>query len=234
MFEFIYKMFGEGYAAVPAAGMEAIPRQLFEGLRNTTFKFNTEVTSVKDGELILGTGEKLESHFTIVATEASGLINNLSKQALNWRSCDTLYFKTKGRVISKPIIGLVPNEGSLINNIFYLTSLKADKKGGGELLSVTVVKHHDLTPIELIDQVQKELKQHCGIDAPKFIRHYKIPQALPDLKNVQYEMLPSETRLTASIFLAGDTQLNASLNAAMIAGERAALGLIETALDGRS
>jgi hypothetical protein len=40
-------------------------------------------------------------------------------------------------------------------------------------------------------------------------------------------MLPSETRLTTSVFLAGDTQLNGSLNAAMISGERAALGVVE-------
>jgi hypothetical protein len=40
-------------------------------------------------------------------------------------------------------------------------------------------------------------------------------------------MMPSETRLSNSLFLAGDTQLNGSLNAAMISGERAALGVIE-------
>jgi len=37
----------------------------------------------------------------------------------------------------------------------------------------------------------------------------------------------SETQLTSSIFLAGDVQLNGSLNAAMISGERAALGLLQ-------
>ena len=53
--------------------------------------------------------------------------------------------------------------------------------------------------------------------------------ALPNLKDLQYEMLPSETRLTQTIFLAGDMQLNGSLNAAMIAGERAALEVIHLA-----
>ena len=50
---------------------------------------------------------------------------------------------------------------------------------------------------------------------------------MPKLDDLQYEMLPSETRLTSSLFLAGDTQLNGSLNAAMISGERAALGVLE-------
>jgi hypothetical protein len=47
------------------------------------------------------------------------------------------------------------------------------------------------------------------------------------LNNLQYEVAPSETQLTGGVFLAGDTQLNGSLNAAMIAGERAALGVLE-------
>jgi hypothetical protein len=52
--------------------------------------------------------------------------------------------------------------------------------------------------------------------------------ALPVLRNLQYDLLPSETRLTTKIFLAGDILLNGSLNAAMISGERAAVGILET------
>ena len=51
---------------------------------------------------------------------------------------------------------------------------------------------------------------------------------MPNLDDLRYEMSPSETRLTTGLFLAGDTQLNGSLNAAMISGERAALAVIET------
>jgi len=68
----------------------------------------------------------------------------------------------------------------------------------------------------------------CGIATKNFIKLYYIPRALPKLNDLKYEMMPSETRLTNGIFLAGDTQLNASLNAAMISGERAALGVIES------
>ena len=75
--------------------------------------------------------------------------------------------------------------------------------------------------------MQRELKEHCGIDSCKFIKHFNIPMSLPKLNNLQYEMLPSQTRLSETIFLAGDTQLNGSLNAAMISGERAALAVIE-------
>ena len=228
MFEFVYKMFGEGYAALPKRGIEAIPKQLAQNLKATTFKLNSPVASVKDQEITLKNGKKLKTDFTIVATEASGLIQNLSKQSIAWKSCDTLYFETTKRIIKKPIIGLIADTDALINNIFYHTSLETGQRPENELLSVTVVKNHDLSDKELIAQVEKELQQYCGIDSCAFVKQFKIPRALPRLDHLQYEMLPSETRLTSTIFLAGDTQLNGSLNAAMIAGERAALGVIHT------
>ena len=82
MFEFVYKMFGEGYAALPKSGIEAIPKQLAQKLKNTTFKFDTKVISIKDGQIDLFSNKKLESHFTIMATNTGNLIPNLKDQSM--------------------------------------------------------------------------------------------------------------------------------------------------------
>ena len=227
MFEFVYKMFGEGDAALPKGGMQAIPKQLSNNLKRTTFKFNTKVATVNDSEITLEDGQKIKSDFTIIATEPTKLVNKLNKKVIDWQSCDTLYFETESRVINKPLIGLIPEKNSVINNIFYHTSLESDLKGNKELLSVTVVDNQNLSSDKLIQRVQSELKQYCGIDVIKLIKHYKIPVSLPKLQNLQYNLLPSQTCLTDTIFLAGDVQLNGSLNAAMIAGEKAALGVLD-------
>ncbi|MDA8971219.1 FAD-dependent oxidoreductase [Flavobacteriaceae bacterium] len=226
MFEFVYKMFGEGNAALPKDGIQAIPKQLFEKLKSTTIIFNTKVKSVENGSIKLESGETLKSNFTIIATQASGLVSNLKNQATLWKSCDTLYFEVAKREIKKPLIGLIAMHNALINNIFYHTSLQTSATATKELLSVTVIDRQNLTNKQLVTGVQKELKELCNIDSCTFIKQYNIPMALPNLQDIQYEMLPSETRLTEAIFLAGDTQLNGSLNAAMIAGERAALEVI--------
>lgn len=228
MFEFVYKMFGEGYAALPKAGIQAIPDQLFKKLKSTEIRFNTQVASVMDGEIVLADNTVLQSDFTIVATEASALISNLKNQTTAWKSCDTLYFESTTRHIEKPLIGLIPEHGALINNIFYHTSLSTNIASKKQLLSVTVIDNQGLTQAKLIESVEKELNKFCGINDVKFIKHYNIPLALPNLTDLRYAMLPSETRLTARTFLAGDTQLNGSLNAAMISGERAALGVIDS------
>ena len=226
MFEFVYKMFGQGNAALPKDGIQAIPKQLFEKLKSTTIIFNTKVKSVENGSIKLESGETLKSNFTIIATQASGLVSNLKNQATLWKSCDTLYFEVAKREIKKPLIGLIAMHNALINNIFYHTSLQTSATATKELLSVTVIDRQNLTNKQLVTGVQKELKELCNIDSCTFIKQYNIPMALPNLQDIQYEMLPSETRLTETIFLAGDTQLNGSLNAAMIAGERAALEVI--------
>ena len=227
MFEFVYKMFGEGQAALPKGGMQAIPKQLSNNLKRTTFKFNTKVASVNDSEIILVDGQKIKSDFTIIATEPRKLVNTVNKKVTEWQSCDTLYFETENRVINKPLIGLIPEKDAVINNIFYHTSLDSDLNGNKELLSVTVVDNQNLPSDKLIQRVQTELKQYCGINTSKLIKHYNIPMSLPKLKELKYNALPSQTRLTDTIFLAGDLQLNGSLNAAMIAGEKAALGVLD-------
>ena len=226
MFEFVFKMFGEGLAVIPKGGMEEISKQLVAKLSNTTFQFNTKVRSVSDKEIILNTGEKLASTATIIATDASKLINNAPPKNLSWKSCQTLYFTANKRVIEKPMIGLVSKEDSLINNIFYHTSVATNSNNTEELLSVTVVKEHQLSEEQLIAAVTKQLKEECHIDTITFLEIYSIKRALPDLKNIKYEVSSSKTQLSSGVYLAGDVQLNGSLNAAMIAGEKAALQVI--------
>ena len=227
MFEFVFKMFGEGLAVIPKGGMEEISKQLVAKLSNTTFQFNTKVRSVSDEEIILNTGEKLASTATIIATDASKLVNNAPSKNLTWKSCQTLYFTANKRVIEKPMIGLVSKEDSLINNIFYHTSVQTITSFTQELLSVTVVKQHQLSEKELVTKILMQLKEECQIDDLTFLAIYHIKNALPDLKDIKYEVLPSETQLSSGIFLAGDLQLNGSLNAAMISGEKAALRVID-------
>ncbi|MBT8305692.1 MAG: FAD-dependent oxidoreductase, partial [Maribacter sp.] len=228
MFQFVYKMFGEGLAAIPASGMGAISKQLESRLSNTTFHFNTPVKQVKEGKILLENQSFLDSDFTIIATDAHPLMPNLKNQQLTWNSCDNLYFLTSQKVITKPLIGLVSDENALINNIFYPTTFSKEMNKGKDVLSVTIVKEHGLPPKALIQKTKDELRIHFNIKDSIFLKHYRITNALPRLSNLKNDIEPSETKLTATIFLAGDTMLNGSLNAAMLSGERAAEGVIAT------
>lgn len=225
MFEFVFKMFGEGYAVLPKGGIEEISRQLFLKLRKTHFRFHTRVLEVSDTDITIDSGDKIKTDYTIIASETGNLVPGAKPQ--DWKSCQNLYFSTPNRPFVKQFIGLLAKKDSLINNIFFHTSLEMKAKGNGELLSVTVVKNHGLDEENLISKVTDELKKECNIDNATFIKLYNIPKALPKLKDLKYQLDPGETQVSDRILLAGDVKLNASLNAAMLAGEAAALAVIE-------
>ena len=227
MFEFVFKMFGEGLALMPKGGIEDISIHLKDKLQKTEIHHNSFVSNVKGMEITMSDGKKIKTNYTIIATEPTNLVEGLKGQKVDWKSCQNLYFTCSSRVYEKAFIGLVSNQECLINNIFYPTSIPTDKKGKDELISVTVVKDHGLTEKELIERVKKELKKECKIEGITFLKLYNIPKALPKLNNLQYDITPSETKLKDGVFLAGDVLLNGSLNAAILAGEKAALGVLE-------
>ena len=232
MFEFVYKMFGEGLAMIPKDGISAISEQLKDSLKHTKFEFDKKVSQVNDSNIVLNTGEKIDTHFTIIATIANDLVGNLKDQSNTWKSCYNLYFEVESRNIKKPVIGLIADDSALINNIFFHNSVATSNKGEKELLSVTVVKDHDYSEKQLVQKVEEDLLKYCNIQTSSFIKCYHIPRALPDIEFVQYDISPTETQLKPTIYLAGDYLLNGSLNAAMISGERAAQGVIMSLEDG--
>jgi len=221
MFEFVYKMFGEGKAMIPKKGMGAIPLQLANQFNKTDIQLNCEVENISQNRITLKGGKTIETDFIIVATDPERLMKNYVS-SLDWKSCDSLYFSVKERNIAKPIIGLSKRKDSLVNNIFYPTSIATESKGDGDLLSVTVVKKHDYTIDELIAQTTKELAEQFGIDDARFLKHYPIAQALPSMHNIQCSMEVGATMISEGIAIAGDHQLNGSINAAMTSGELAA------------
>ncbi len=227
MFEFVYKMFGEGLATVPKAGIEAISKQLFSRLKNTTCNFNTPVASVENTTITLVDGTVVQSDYIIIATEASQFISNLRGQETSWKSCVNLYFEVDEVGKKQPLIQLVADENTRINNLFYVNALETATRGAKNLLSVTVVDDRDLSKEGLIATVTSELATYCNITGVSFLKSYRIPQALPQLDNLRMDCDPSETQLKDRVFLAGDHLLNGSLNAAMTSGERAAQAVIE-------
>ncbi len=226
MFQFVFKMFGSGYATLPKAGIGEIPKQLASRLKSTKLEFGKEIVSCEDNLLFFADGKK-RFDFMILATEASALVPNMRNQGISWRSCDTLYFTMKKPTDTQPLIGLIADDHALVNNIFIHTHLETKTQGDDALLSVTVIKAHGLTEYELIHRVKAELGELCGLDGLTYLKTYTIKNALPMVKDPRGAVFATETRLTNSLFLAGDYLLNGSLNAAMLSGEKAAQGLVE-------
>lgn len=225
MFEFVFKMFSQGYAALPVDGIGAIPTQLAGSLTASQIRFQHPVRRIGAGQVTLEDGQTLESDATLVTVPFDAETGELRPDDVLWKHCDNLYFTVAKRTFSEGIIGLVAAEASLVNNLYYPFGQSV---GEEPLLSVTVVKDHGLDRETLCQQVRKDLKNYCRIDAGALIKHYQIKRALPDLSDVRMELSPGISQSGNGIFRAGDYLLAGSLNAAMASGEAAAKALAAT------
>ena len=221
MFEFVYKMFGDGYATIPKLGIGAISNQLKNKLQQTEFLFNSEVKEITNDFIVMCNGEKFTHEGLILANNAPSIISSAKNQDKKWKSCMCIYFEVDQTNIPDHTIALIADEDNYANNLFAFEDLPTGKT----ILSVTSLELGK-SEQEIIDKIIKEVKTYTGATIVNYIHHYNIKQALPDIQNLKTTMQPNETQLSEKIFLAGDTLLNGSLNAAMASGQLAAKALI--------
>ena len=223
MFEFVYKMFGEGYATIPKSGIGEISKQLKGKLHHTKFIFNREVEEVTNESISIRSGEKITHQGVIVASNASSLISSLKLRETEWKGCMCLYFEVDQTNIPINTIALISEPGNYANNLYAYEDLNTGKT----ILSVTSLKFGESPMDEFIDTIIAEVKKYAGAVQVGYIHHYLIKQALPDIRNLRMTAAINETQVSENVFLAGDYLFNGSLNAAMESGRLAALGVIQ-------
>ncbi len=207
MFEFVFKMFAEGSAAIPLKGMQEIVTQLQSKLTTTKTLLGQEPKISSDGRVMIG-----DNHL-----EISGVIKAYNKENTKWKGSTTLYYKVEKRILKGNIIGLLATSKSVINSFHYVND---------ETLSVTVLDGHGAEDIS--GQVEVELKEELGLGPVKLLKQYKIPRSLPDLTNLGHgDRSNMEVVNGLPILHAGDGLYYSSLNAAMYSGEVAAQKMLE-------
>jgi len=225
MFEFIYKMFSHGSAAVPENGIQTVAQQLANSLKKSIIRTSALVVKIdkENNSIYLQDGDVIKSDYIIVATNCDKLLLDFKTQATSWKKCTTLYFKATKRVSNSQLIGLVTDAEALINTVSYVPGI-AVQEDAGVMISVTVVKDNTLDDNGLVQRSIADLEKFCGFSNLNFVKLYHINKALPDIKSVSY--IPQNVMVSESIFVAGDALANGSLNAALISGEEAAKALI--------
>lgn len=230
MFRFVFKMFAEGEAALPRAGISAITQQLKHALSQTRIRTDTRVGRIEARTLHTEDGQEIPFDKLIVATDPAPLMPNMPGQELQWQETCNLYYATDGPLITPRLIGLVSKKESMINNFCMLTQVQPDyAPSGRHLLSVTLKKIPPRSQ-ELHRALAEELLQLCNQPnlSCTFLHRYDLRRALPVNPQQRYTMQASESSLTDDIYLAGDYLLNASLDAAMRSGRLAAEAMLSS------
>ena len=225
MFRFSFKKFSNGYAALPADGMEAVVKQLHEACQNVDIRFNSPVSRIEGGMVELRSGESISPDKIIVATEPSRLLKNLASDGVKWRSTATLYFSANQSPLDKPMIALNTNPYHLINTFCVPSDLSPKYAPNGKsLISVSLKQGWDMKENEMIDAVREELEILTGMERNQFehLKTYVINEALPVVRDLQYSIPGTQTQLTDNVYVCGDHMLNPSLDGAMRSGRIAA------------
>ena len=230
MFEFVFRMFSKGATAIPATGMEAIPRQLAAGLPPSSIHLETRVARVEPGQVHLENGEKREARAVVVATEAPEVERLLghsdARIRTSGRSTVNLYYSTDVPPVKKPILvlGADPSEGP-INNLVVLTNAAPSyAPRGTSLVSISVVGSPEESDDEVERQVRRQLVTWYGAAAEtwRHLRTYRIPYALPEQAPPFLTPPERPLKLQEGLYVCGDHCRTASINGAMAAGRHAA------------
>jgi hypothetical protein len=217
MFLFVFKMFAEGNAAIPAKGIGGVAQSLVDQLKTSTIHFNSPVSKIVEQTVYLRNQEHYS--FDYIIQTIPDFEEYPSTEG--WQSCYNLYFEHTGDpIIPEARIGLIADNKSCMNNFFYPSifqknSLHPDRL----LLSITVIESQGKNIQELEKLVAEELQTRFGLNTLRCIKTYHIPHALPICQPPISRISFPNGQKTLKV---GDFLLNGSQNAACYAGQLAA------------
>jgi phytoene dehydrogenase-like protein len=223
MFDFVMKMFSEGDAAIPALGMEEIPKQLSKQLPEHAFLFNTKVADIQANTIITTTGEQIQSDIIIIATEATALIAKYKTTTeTKHHSVTNAYFESKVAPSNKAVVILNASEkDKIVNNLTVMTNVStAYAPEGKVLISVSCNGLLDFSDLELAQKIKTELQPWFGkqVEDWSHLKTYKVKYALPQLAVLKDDLNTADMKISHNLYCCGDHLMNGSINAAMKSG----------------
>ena len=221
MFEFVFKMFGAGPAAVPADGMGALTGQLAEGLPEGTSRTNTRAVSVTSESVRLESGDSLAARAVVVAADPSTTrrLADLDDvppylPALCW------YFEAGEPPVNRGILVLDGEGSGPVTNLAVMSQV-SDRYAppGRHLVSATVLGERQPTP-ELRREVRGQMRDWYGPAAEDWreIRAYPIDEALPDQSLSAGGVAPRPIRTGNGLYVCGDHRVHGSIEGAIQSG----------------
>lgn len=224
MFEYVFKMFSEGHAAVPSEGMDRIPAQLAAKLPADTVRTGVEVAEVRHHEVITEDGQSIPASIVVVAA-AGPAADKLLRTKVSPSYVDTFchYFAAEKPPVDDPILILNGEGIGPVNNIAIMTNVSPDYSStDNALVSVTSLSNTP-SPSEAAD-VQEQLIEWFGPVAAvwRHLQSYHIREALPDQRLPFLDPPEKPVRVAEHVYRCGDYLDTASINGALRSGRRAA------------
>ncbi|MEL7222673.1 MAG: FAD-dependent oxidoreductase [Bacteroidota bacterium] len=158
MLQFVFKMFAQGHAALPAKGMESIPQQLASQLKATNIIRNNRVQQIENNRVKLDDSTIMPYTHLIVATSPGRLLPQLAGEELRFHETTTMYFSAHESVLPKGLIALVNEEQCIVNNFCEPSTVSEEYVPAQKhLVSVT------LKDIPTQQNIEEQVICHSGL-----------------------------------------------------------------------
>lgn len=239
VFEFTFKMLAEGAAAVPAAGMGAITKQLADTAMETGVSIETEApvesVTVSDGGVTVdvdGSTEAADAVIVAADPRTSATLTGVDSIPTEGKACLTQY-------VSVPSVNPISEQSHILvnaaderpNQIAPVSVVAPEYAPDDEvLLSATTLGDPSISEGELFERTQEVLASwypeasfgslaleetvHC--DFAQFRQPPGVHETLPDTRDPD-----------GPVYLAGDYTHDSSINGALASGHSAAAAVSE-------
>ena len=230
-FEFVFRAFALGDTALPAEGMEQIPRQLAARLPADAIAYGRRVVQIEGGTVVLAGGERHKARAVVLATgnrEAAGLLGQ-EPPPMCGTTC--LYFAAPEPPFSGPCLvlnGCRPAAHSgPINSLLCPSNLSAAYAPSGSALISVNCFGADTEPDLLEAQVRRQLTDWYGecVAGWRHLAVYRLPDALPR-QGPPVSAGAGARRASETLWVCGETVAPPSIHWALASGEAAAGALI--------
>ncbi len=234
MFEFVFKMFSEGRATLPAGGMQALPNLIAAPLPTGAIRLNAPVASLDASSVVLEGGERIDASSIVVATEAPaaerlGVLHDTPATPTAGLGEVCFYYAAPSSPTDGPTLVLNGTSDGPITNLSVPSDVAPGYAPRGEsLVCVVVVGLPDESDEMLQQRVRAQLGRWYGpITAEwRMLRSYRITYGLPDQSPPFLSPRDADVRIRPGLYRCGDWAATASINGAMRSGRRAAEALI--------
>jgi len=236
MLDFVFRMFSLGRAALPAAGMGAIPAQLVArltaktGTGATALRLGAQVAALEDGGVRLESGQRIAASAVVLATaagDATRLLPGLNTPLSRMTAC--VYYSTGQPPPVGRFLVLNGEASGPVNNLCVPSNVaRGYAPTGKALLAASVLgSEADLTDPGLEAAVRRQLTGWFGATVAgwRHLRTDVVRDALPARRSLEPCDLPARCR--PGLYLCGDHRTTPSLQGAMASGRRAAEAIRE-------
>jgi phytoene dehydrogenase-like protein len=222
MFDVIFRMLADGDSAVPAAGMEAIPRQLADRLPAGTVTVDAPVTATTPTSITVD-GEVIDAAAVVVATEGPAAEALLGLPPVESKSVGAVYFSAPEAPTPEKLVVLDGTGRGPVLNVAVMSNVAPSYAPAGTHLVVAALPGRDGPTIE--DDARTQLRGWWGpqVDAWEHLATYRIGHGQPR-QRPPFDP-KRRVRLDDGRFVCGDHRDTASIQGAMYSGRRCALAV---------